>query len=244
MTHPEHTTKHCHVCNATKPLADFGINRALTDGRQNVCRPCINARRRSYYAANPERGRAYATRYRAENPEKVIKSRKAHYRRNAAFYRQRARDDYRSNTDWHKERHRAWLQRRRDHVMAYQRAYNESHRVIKNERTRIRRAAMPPEQRYRWQRAHPDRCADARARNRARRQQCPRIDRIDRPAIIRRDASTCYLCGRVLNRSEITLDHVVPLARGGTHTDDNLRVCCTACNSRKGTRLLSELAAV
>lgn len=33
-----------------------------------------------------------------------------------------------------------------------------------------------------------------------------------------------------------TVDHVVPLARGGTHDLDNLVLACMGCNCRKGVR--------
>lgn len=63
---------------------------------------------------------------------------------------------------------------------------------------------------------------------------------VDLAAVIERDNSTCYLCGRQLAQQEVTIDHVIPLVRGGSHTADNLRVACRPCNSRKNGRLLSE----
>lgn len=71
---------------------------------------------------------------------------------------------------------------------------------------------------------------------RARKNNAPRIERINRHEVINRDNSVCHICGRRLQPHEITLDHVVPLARGGCHTYDNLRVACRSCNSRKGAR--------
>ena len=35
-----------------------------------------------------------------------------------------------------------------------------------------------------------------------------------------------------------TLDHVIPLSRGGPHTKDNLVPCCKSCNSKKGAKPL------
>ncbi|MFE6489697.1 HNH endonuclease [Streptomyces sp. NPDC057757] len=33
--------------------------------------------------------------------------------------------------------------------------------------------------------------------------------------------------------TDLTADHVVPLARGGSSTPENTRVLCRSCNSRK-----------
>ncbi len=82
---------------------------------------------------------------------------------------------------------------------------------------------------------------DCDARRRARKRNAPRIEKIDRAAIIARDNGTCYLCGCKPAGRDLTLDHVIPLVRGGSHTADNLRVACRSCNSSKRTRLLSEI---
>jgi 5-methylcytosine-specific restriction endonuclease McrA len=57
------------------------------------------------------------------------------------------------------------------------------------------------------------------------------------PALVfKRDDNNCWLCGRK-TRGEVpalraaTLDHVIPLAKGGSHTYDNLRCACFECNS-------------
>jgi 5-methylcytosine-specific restriction endonuclease McrA len=67
-----------------------------------------------------------------------------------------------------------------------------------------------------------------------------RQSRIDRASIIERDEGRCHICGGFPGESELTLDHIVPLARGGKHTHENLAVACLSCNCAKGARLLTE----
>ncbi len=44
----------------------------------------------------------------------------------------------------------------------------------------------------------------------------------------------CYYCGKKFPIKELTLDHIVPLARGGTTTPGNVVAACRACNKDKG----------
>lgn len=64
----------------------------------------------------------------------------------------------------------------------------------------------------------------------------PRI-RLSRREVFVRDGHLCQYCGRP---GDLTLDHVVPRHRGGTHTWDNLVAACRACNHRKGGKLPDE----
>jgi 5-methylcytosine-specific restriction endonuclease McrA len=65
----------------------------------------------------------------------------------------------------------------------------------------------------------------------------PRV-KLTRREIFTRDSYTCQYCGH--QSGDLTLDHVVPRHRGGSHTWDNLVTACKSCNHRKGGKLLDE----
>lgn len=44
---------------------------------------------------------------------------------------------------------------------------------------------------------------------------------------------TCYYCGKKVGYAGLTMDHIIPLSRGGRSTKDNLVPCCKECNTRK-----------
>ena len=44
---------------------------------------------------------------------------------------------------------------------------------------------------------------------------------------------TCYYCGRPTSPKELTMDHIVPIARGGKSTKSNVVPCCKECNTAK-----------
>ena len=47
----------------------------------------------------------------------------------------------------------------------------------------------------------------------------------------------CYYCDSFVGIKELTMDHLVPLSRGGRSTKDNLVPCCKECNTKKRTML-------
>jgi 5-methylcytosine-specific restriction protein A len=46
-------------------------------------------------------------------------------------------------------------------------------------------------------------------------------------------SGTCYYCGQKVGFANLTMDHTIPLSRGGRSTKDNLVPCCKECNTRK-----------
>ena len=44
---------------------------------------------------------------------------------------------------------------------------------------------------------------------------------------------TCYYCGRHFDPGGLTMDHIVPLIRGGKSTKGNLVPACKDCNNKK-----------
>jgi 5-methylcytosine-specific restriction endonuclease McrA len=50
------------------------------------------------------------------------------------------------------------------------------------------------------------------------------------PIIHKRDGSYCRICGSTKN---LTIDHIIPLAKNGSDDPSNLQILCKSCNSRK-----------
>lgn len=58
--------------------------------------------------------------------------------------------------------------------------------------------------------------------------------------VFERDRNTCQYCGKVFERNDLNLDHVLPRDRGGETTWENIVCSCIPCNTRKGNRLPHE----
>ena len=47
------------------------------------------------------------------------------------------------------------------------------------------------------------------------------------------DAGRCYYCGIEAPPGELTMDHIVPIIRGGRSTRNNVVPACKKCNNKK-----------
>ncbi|MHB0969110.1 MAG: HNH endonuclease [Thermoanaerobaculia bacterium] len=64
--------------------------------------------------------------------------------------------------------------------------------------------------------------------------------KFSRGNIYLRDHNRCQYCGRKFLSSELSLDHIVPISRGGKSTWENVVCACLPCNVKKGNRLPHE----
>ena len=71
-------------------------------------------------------------------------------------------------------------------------------------------------------------------------------EKVTSDEVYKRDNGVCYICGnltfqdwidRPLNQ-RATVDHVIPISKGGPHTWQNVRIACWRCNVTKHDRIL------
>ena len=60
--------------------------------------------------------------------------------------------------------------------------------------------------------------------------------RFSRGNIYLRDSGQCQYCGISIERKESTLDHVVPVSKGGKSTWENCTTACAPCNASKNDK--------
>ena len=123
---------------------------------------------------------------------------------------------------------------------------------------RARRQADPRPNREavrRYNERNPERAQERRARRdrfysreqrsleRARKRGAV-IEAIKARAIFERDGWVCGICSEAVDPllahphpRSASLDHLVPLSRGGAHTYDNVRTTHLTCNLKKGARV-------
>lgn len=51
----------------------------------------------------------------------------------------------------------------------------------------------------------------------------------------------CYHCEKKFPKEDLTMDHLIPISRGGRSTKKNIVVSCKPCNSLKKNQTVAEL---
>lgn len=52
----------------------------------------------------------------------------------------------------------------------------------------------------------------------------------------------CYHCQKKLKSTELTMDHLIPISRGGKSSKNNCVPSCKECNSKKGYKTNFDMA--
>lgn len=144
---------------------------------------------------------------------------------NSERYRQQqaARRQAESNLQRQRQYAAAWYAANKDRI----RQQRAASRAANPERDRQRNAA--------WYAAHPEQNRQHNAAYRARKRGAT-IGTVSHATILRRDGWVCHICGDFISPDELTFDHVVPLAKRGPHSNDNISPAHHRCNSAKRDR--------
>jgi 5-methylcytosine-specific restriction endonuclease McrA/predicted nucleic acid-binding Zn ribbon protein len=138
----------------------------------------------------------------------------------------KTRDAYKRNRVVITARVNAWKARNEAHTKAWHAAYRERHReyLSASQRRDYRRDPLP------WK--------NARDRRRALLAQgAGVVTSADWRKLVARFDGCCAYCGQ---RCTPTMEHVVPLSRGGRHAIGNLIPACLKCNLSKNNRFIME----
>lgn len=201
--------KACSRCGEIKPADAFGKNSRLRSGLTSQCKACCAEYQRERRAEDPEANRRYAREWRAKNPDKV-RALKRRY------------------NESHKEQIAEAGRRRRAQKPDEIRAKNQRYRESNREKVRAKHSE--------WRAKNPEKWSDYRDRRRAQ-MRGSAVGPIDFDALW---TGLCGICGETmdaaLRRPDLmskSVDHIIPLAKGGPHTQENVQWAHLICNLRK-----------
>lgn len=203
--------KTCNICKASKPRSEFYRSARARDGLQSRCRECAKAYSREWRRQNPDRVRA----------------------QNVAWYA--------ANRERHRERVKVWRLRNPAADKAIMARYRDDPK-----RREVARLATRE-----WRVANPDLVAEwlannqdkvrAKSNRRRARKFAATVGDVDLNDLWVDCDGICPLCSEPIARDQkwphplsASLDHIVPLSKGGTHEQANLQWTHLVCNIRKG----------
>jgi len=199
--------------------------------KNGKCAECSREQCRRYYAQNRQAIIGQKRAYQAENADAVAERRAAYREKNKLALRAKCREYHRDHAEARREATRAW----RASLTPEQR---KEHDQKTHQKYRVRRLAQHREwmQRtgYQWHRVNPEAQAAKNARRRTKSRQAEgSYTADDVKALVARQKSRCACCGA---KKKLAVDHIVPLAKGGSNWPRNLQMLCRSCNSKKAAR--------
>ena len=132
-----------------------------------------------------------------------------------------------------------WAKRNRQKIKAKSKRYREKHaeQIKEKWKTKYRSISSSVVERVkRWYAKHPEK-QSAKNRNRhvATRGGRGKITAAEWQGVLDRYGRKCLYPG--CERTDITMDHVIPLALGGAHSVDNVQPLCSSHNSSKSKKI-------
>jgi 5-methylcytosine-specific restriction endonuclease McrA len=76
------------------------------------------------------------------------------------------------------------------------------------------------------------------SQQRAKRWGARIVESVTGENVWRRDNGLCYLCGLPVEMLKMSIDHVIPLSKGGEHSYANCRLTHARCNRKKYNKIL------
>lgn len=185
---------------------------------------------RKYAIEHKEKKSAYAKAYRLKNRDHLLEKDleyRANHREEAAA---RAKAWYYANKD------KAIEYRTRNYDPEKTKAYNEAYREKNGEKLRAYNKSTERRRRAaEWIKNNPQVNRDRAHRRRAKINNNPH-EKINHIEIYIRDYGICGLCNQPVSEESFTIDHIVPISKGGAHIYSNVHIAHRSCNASKGAK--------
>lgn len=202
--------KACSKCGEAKALEDFNTHPQTRDRRQSRCKECEREAARQWRRNNAERARETAKAWAKANSEKK------------------------------REMHRAWYEAHIDQMRSERRERARARRAIDPDLSRQMEASAARARYHGDLEKAREISRENSARRRARRLAVP-VGPIDADLLWAMQEGICPLCTfpiddqlRRPNPFSKSLDHIIPLSKGGSHSQDNVQWTHLRCNLSKG----------
>lgn len=234
---PTPVEQRCLICDMIKPLADFKPDKRRVSGASSYCRKCHYLR---YHKPAPLPHKPYhPPRARLQPGEEKLCT-GCRQTKSVEEFRQSKKDRSGYVTYCKACEHaraKKWKQENRDQIIAYEERNKEHLDEIRRD------WAVRNADRVRARQRINSKTPRAKLRVRLRMHQ----RRVGKGAPVtpaqieelEHRQKRCYYCKKPFNsKRKSTLDHVIPLARGGLHDISNIVLACWPCNNKKSAKIV------
>lgn len=201
--------KTCSACKSEKPTSSFNKNNSMKDGLASKCKECSKAYDKEYYLKNQAIIKARTLAWKIAHPEEIQEG---------------------------KVRYRA---KHRESINAKNAAWYSENRDIERARCAKYHAENPHIARARgekWDLENPEGRRASSARRRGKILSAEGSHTKEDIARIKKDQRClCAICKTKLVKG-YHVDHINPLAKGGSNYPSNLQLLCGLCNRKKGAK--------
>ena len=199
-------TKTCTKCGKKKNTNEFHRHASSPDGLYPSCKDCVSD---------------YNKLHRAEHRERLRQQDREYYRQN----REQVRAGQKQYRLTHKEQvelqKKEWEKANPDKVKEIARKYRESHKEQRREYYNH------------YADEHPGWLASVVHRRRTLVKGGGNFTDNEWKQLCQKYSCRCLACGE---KKPLTVDHVIPLSKGGTNTIENIQPLCKSCNSKKNNK--------
>jgi protein-arginine kinase activator protein McsA len=262
------TEKRCTDCKTTKPISEFNKNKSENDGYAHICKECRKVRSRERYEKNKDVILQKNAERRKDNPEPSRRAARESQRRSRERARQEPAVCQRCGVSMEKIKHshnkfcaECKVQNQKDAIAAYylenrqsildwnrEYAKDESRNANRRknyENYKSRHATeivLKRKERLAKIKDDPEYIASRLASSLKHRSERGTTSKEHILHLYKWQEGCCYYCNREIPKGFRTrqMDHIVPIALGGSADPKNIALACHECNSvsQKGAHLL------
>lgn len=265
------TMKTCQNCGQEKPVEAFSRRSIWPDGRQKSCKACMSEygktpkarakdheRYRRIMRDEKKRRARYETNrlWRAAHPDKVAAAARKQSARpetkasKAAWMARKRRQNpakYALINKRCRERNAVQMKARRLLRKAYELEYNRSYRKANREAIKLKGREYYNRNREKerargraYHASHPN-VAYRNTLTRRARLAGVFVEHVDPAILFSRDKGRCGICFRRVKRADASVDHLIPVSKGGAHSYQNTQLAHRSCNSKKHVKVIGQL---
>ena len=232
--------KVCAKCKEEKPETRF-YKRSGSDTLRPYCIDCTNAYSREY--SQTQQRRSWKKKYRQREDvkkktheyntsvevKKKNRIRMRELRKDKKFLeaeRKRNKKYHKKKREDNREEYNQYMReyRKTDNYNSWRSEYNKSPDIQKRRKERLKEFFSK----------NPEKHQEYGNRRRSRENNSPgSFTTKEWKSLCRQYNHRCARCGE---KKKLTVDHVVPLSKGGSNYIDNIQPLCSSCNSSKGAK--------